>query len=71
MKLQLLEHSFHIYFMNAMPAIPSDGMSATGYPGLVELTQPEQVSVEEFEQSLQDFDVGTLSSAVEARQHCV
>ncbi|MCJ1378742.1 hypothetical protein MMC17_001841 [Xylographa soralifera] len=52
-----------------MPAILSAGMSAAGFQGVVELIQSEQVSAEEFEQSLQDFAVGKLPSEVEAQQH--
>ncbi|MCJ1400652.1 hypothetical protein MMC11_003860 [Xylographa trunciseda] len=47
-----------------MPAILPAGMSAAGFQPLVELIQAEQVSVEEFEQSLHEFDVGKLSSNV-------
>ena len=54
-----------------MLAVISAGMSAGGFHGLVKLTQAGQVSVEEFEQSLQDFDVGKLSSDVEARPYRV
>ncbi|MCJ1393038.1 hypothetical protein MMC18_005910 [Xylographa bjoerkii] len=51
-----------------MPAILLTGMKTAGLQWLVKLIQAEQVSVDEFEQSLQEFDVGKLPSDSRTQQ---
>ncbi|MCJ1285183.1 hypothetical protein MMC26_004521 [Xylographa opegraphella] len=47
-----------------MPAILSTGIALFQFQWPVELTQTEQVSIEDFERALQEFDVGKIPSQV-------